>query len=161
MGKQTDWKDAIELLGVVAIVLSLILVAYELRQNTTMMKAQTRDSLTEKQMMFSEWFGTNRYSAEIAVLVNQGQVQPGSPEFLSFQFLVQGIMREWENSFYQYEQGLFEREEFEPRKTRWRKVMSLKSMRDYWATSRDEFSPKFRAELDSIVQHIELNSGVH
>ena len=122
-----------------------------------MMKAQTRDSLTEKQMMFSEWFGTNRYSAETAILVGQGKVQPGSPEFLSFQFLVQGVLREWENSYYQYEQGLFEQEEFEPRKTRWRKILNIKSIRDYWAVSRYEFSPRFRAEIDSIVQLIESN----
>lgn len=63
--KTTSWKDTAELVGIAAIVLGLMLVAYELRQNTLMMRTQTRDSLTEKQMMFSGWVATNEYTAGV------------------------------------------------------------------------------------------------
>jgi hypothetical protein len=42
-----NWKEAAEIVGVIAIVLSLIFVAYELRQNTLMMRAQINQSRTE------------------------------------------------------------------------------------------------------------------
>lgn len=157
MQKSGNWKDIAELVGLVAIVLSLVLVAYELRQNTMMMKAQTRDSLTGKQMMFSEWVATNRYAAEVSVLAEKGELQPGSPEYLSSQFLLQGIFRAYENSFYQYEQGLFELEDFEPRRRRWRQVLARPSVANYWKGNREQYSPNFRAEIDSIVRQLEAN----
>jgi hypothetical protein len=66
-----------------------------------------------------------------------------------------GIFREWENSFYQYEQGLFDESEFEPRRYRWQANMKLPGYREYWARGREAFSPSFRAEIDSIVSEIE------
>ncbi len=38
--KRTNWKDSAELIGLLAIILGLVLVAYEIRQNTQMMRAQ-------------------------------------------------------------------------------------------------------------------------
>jgi hypothetical protein len=66
-----------------------------------------------------------------------------------------GIWREWENSLYQYEQGLFQEEEFAPRRTRWSTNMQFPAARDLWQTTRNEFSPRFRAEIDEIVSEIE------
>jgi len=152
---RSNWKDTAELIGVAAIVLGLVLVAYELRQNTLMMRAQTRDSLTEKQMMFSGWIGTNEYAAQIGFKGSRGELEPGTPDYLAYRFLIHGILREWENSFYQYEQGLFEESEFEPRRFRWKTNMLLPGYRQYWAEGRNAYSPRFRAEIDKIVAEIE------
>jgi hypothetical protein len=151
-----NWRETAELVGIVAIVLSLILVAYELRQNTTVIRAQTRDSMTEKQMLFTDWVATNRYTAEVLTLSGQGKLEPGTPEALSFEFFAQGVVREWENSYYQYEQGLFEAEEFEPRINRWREIISLEQMRAYWTRSSNQFSPRFRAAIDEILRQIDV-----
>jgi len=159
--KSTNWKDIAELVGIVAIVLSLVLVAYELRQNTTVMRAQTRDAMTEKQMMFSDWVATNRYTAEVLTLSGQGKLEPGTPEWLSFEFFAQGVIREWENSYYQYEQGLFDPEEFAPRLVRWRDVISLGPMRAYWSSSREQFSPRFRDEIDAILQQADAEQAAN
>ena len=156
--KSTNWKDTAELIGIAAIVLGLMLVAYELRQNTLMMRAQARDSLTEKQMMFSGWIGTSEYAAGVLSKGTGNQLEPGTPEFYSYGFLLHGIFREWENSFYQYEQGLFDESEFEPRRYRWRTNMRLTGYRDHWANGREAFSPGFRAEIDSIISEIETES---
>ena len=158
--KSTTWKDIAELAGTGAIVLGLVLVAYELRQNTLMMRAQTRDSLTEKQMMFSEWIATSKYAAEVALQGSREGLQPGTPEELSYRFLIHGIIREWENSFYQYEQGLFDQSEFEPRRIRWALNLRLQGYRDYWASARETYSPRFRTEIDRIVAEIEANSSI-
>ena len=153
--KNTDWKDIVELSGIGAIVLSLILVAYEVRQNTLMMRAQTRDSLTEKQMTLNGWMGTSEYTANVALLGGSGELEPGTPEFLSYYPLMTGIMREWENSFYQYEQGLFHDSEFSAREHAWAGFLTIPGVRDYWAYSKENFSPRFRAEIDKIVAETE------
>jgi hypothetical protein len=156
--KSNDWKDTAELIGIAAIVLGLVLVAYELRQNTQMMRAQTRDSLTEKQMMFSGWIGTSEYAANVLLRGTEGQLEPGTPEYYSHGFLLHGIFREWENSFYQYEQGLFDESEFQPRRNRWRVNMALPGYRDFWAGGAEMFAPGFKAEIDAIVAEIDAES---
>ncbi len=153
--KNTDWKDIVELSGIGAIVLSLILVAYEVRQNTLMMRAQTRDSLTEKQMTLNAWMATSEYVANVALLGGRGELEPGTPEWLSYYQLMTGIMREWENSFYQYEQGLFDDSEFSAREHAWTGFLTIPGVRDYWANSRENFSPRFRAKIDKIVAETE------
>lgn len=149
--KNTDWKDIVELCGIGAIVLSLILVAYEVRQNTLMMRAQTRDSLTEKQMTLNSWMATSEYTANVGLLGGRGELKPGTPEDLSYYQLMTGVMREWENSFYQYEQGLFDDSEFSAREHAWAGFLRIPGVMDYWARSRENFSPRFRAEIDRIV----------
>jgi hypothetical protein len=153
--RSIDWKFSMELVGIAAIVLSLVLVAYELRQNTTIMRAQTRDAMTEKQMMFTDWVSTNRYTAEVLTMSGQGKLEPGTPEALSFEFFAQGVIREWENSYYQYEQGLFDPEEFAPRINRWRQIVSLRPMREYWERSHNQFSPRFRDEINNILRQVD------
>ena len=156
--KSTSWKGTADIVGVAAIVLGLMLVAYELRQNTLTLRAQTRDSMTEKQMMFSGWIGTSEYAANVLLRGAEGQLESGTPEYYSYGFLIHGIFREWENSFYQYEQGLFDKSEFEPRRIRWRANMTLPGYRYYWAGSEEMFAPGFRAEIDSIVSEIETEA---
>ena len=45
--KSPDWKDIVELIGIAAIVLGLILVTYELRQNNEQLAEQSRQSVAE------------------------------------------------------------------------------------------------------------------
>ena len=67
-----------------------------------------------------------------------------------FVSLATGILREYENSHYQYERGLFTPEEFEVRVVHWRTTVSSPGFRAIWEASRETFSPSFRAEIDRI-----------
>ena len=141
----------------ISVVVGIIFLGFELRQNTRAIQAQTRDSITEKQMTYLGWRAT---SPELAALV--GRVSStGTTDGLSdgesqqFNAYLAGQFREWENSFYQYEQGLFTQGEYEARRERWRAQMSDRTdsgaYRDLWASARDQFAPNFRAEIDQIV----------
>jgi hypothetical protein len=153
--KSTTWKDIAELGGMVAIVSSLVLVGYEVRQNTLMMRAQTRDSITEKQMTLNSWIATNEYTANIAFRGGRGELEPGTPEAISFDQLVTGVFREWENSLYQYEQGLFDQPEFDARKRAWSVFLVVPGVRGYWKKRRTNFSPRFIVVIDEIVSEAE------
>ena len=149
------WKEAIEIAGIFTIVLSLILVAYELRQNTMMMRAQTRDSITEKQMTLNSWIATNEYTADIAYRGGRGLIEPGTPDGIAFDQLLTGVFREWENSLYQYDQGLFAEPEFAARKESWSVFLRVHGVRAHWERRRKNFSPSFRAEIDRVIEDIE------
>jgi len=144
-----------ERLAVVAnlsVVVGIILVAAELRQNTRAVQGQIRDSITEKQMVFAGWIGTNPQAADVFERGREGGYSLLAPgEETQFTFLVGALLREWENSSYQYEQGLFTEEEFSARKRRWESNLAQPGIREYWASNQESFASTFRAEVDSII----------
>ncbi len=147
--KVSDW---INLLSSIAVIMGIIFLGMEVRQNTNMMRSQTRDSISAKQMMFSEWVTNEMALAVTIAKVNAGvPLEPG--ERVMQAYFMAGNWREWENSYYQFQQGLFDRTEFEPRMDRWRSSMRVKSIRDLWASSRENYAPAFRAEVDKIVEY--------
>lgn len=147
MKKNIEWMN---LSASIAVILGIVFLGLEIRQNTEMMKSQTRDSISEKQMMFSEWVATESELAEAISKANSGQVMTPA-EGVQYAYFLAGVWREWENSYYQFQQGLFERDEFEPRMNRWHDMMRTKLVRDSWVATRMNYSPGFRDEVDLIV----------
>ena len=149
--RNVDWMN---LSASIAVILGIVFLGMEIRQNTNMMRSQTRDSISEKQMMFSEWVATEMDLAETIAKANAGQpLEPG--ERVMHAYFLAGVWREWENSHYQFEQGLFDRDEFEPRMQRWRETMISPSIRQSWKLTRMNYSPSFRTEVDAIVAEAE------
>src|SRR5690606_3402123 len=119
----------------IAVILGIVFLGLEIRQNTEMMRSQTRDAISEKQMMFSEWVVTEPELANVLAKVAANEPLEGGERFMHAYFLA-GIWREWENSYYQYQQELFDREEFEPRMARWRAQMRQPAARQSWIATR-------------------------
>ncbi len=144
----TNWLN---LATSIAVIMGILFLGVEIRQNTEMMKSQTRDSISEKQMMFSEWVATEADLSNTLAKVNANlPLEPG--ERMMHAYFLAGVWREWENSYYQYQQGLFDRDEFEPRLTRWRATMRNEMVRSIWVATRQNYSPSFRVVVDSIIE---------
>jgi len=143
-----------ERLAVVAnlsVVVGIVLVAAELRQNTRAIQGQIRDSITEKQMTFAGWIGTNPQTADVFERGREGYGHLAESEMTQFTFLAGAMLREWENTSYQYEQGLFTEEEFSARMARWESNLVRPGIQEYWARNQESFASRFRAQIDSIV----------
>ena len=109
-------NERLTLIANLSVVAGIIFLAVERKQNTQAIQAQTRDSITEKQMTWAGWIATNRETAEVFVRGTQGTAAEMDPaERVMLTLLIGGQMREFENSHYQYEQGLFTPEEYEAR----------------------------------------------
>ena len=148
-------NERLTLVANLSVVAGIVFLAVEMRQNTEAIQAQTRDSLTEKQMEFSGWIATSRDLAEVFTRGTTGSPDMDAADQAMFVFFTHGIFREWENSHYQYERGLFTEEEFEARVERWRQSMTSLGYQQYWAGQRETFAPSFRAEIDLIVAEVE------
>jgi hypothetical protein len=145
-----------------AVIAGIVFLAAEVRQNTKAIRAQTRDAITEKQMEYYGWVATNPELARVFTKGNRlgrSELDGESGEVMMYLYAVHGILREYENSYYQYQQGLFSDEEFEVRLERWRVGMATKGWRDVWAGGRLGYSPDFRAEIDRIVLETEISEG--
>lgn len=155
MKKDIEWMN---LSASIAVILGIVFLGLEIRQNTEMMKSQTRDSISEKQMMFSEWVATESDLALAISKANAGQAMTPA-EGVQYAYFLAGVWREWENSYYQFQEGLFERDEFEPRMNRWHDMMRTKLVRDSWVATRMNYSPGFREEVDRIVGSFNVNTA--
>ena len=152
MKKVENWVNIAASVGVI---LGILFLGLEIRQNTEMMHSQARDAITEKQMMFSEWVTTEPEMAVAIVAAGDG-LQNMSPEHsMMYLYFLAGVWREWENSYYQYQHGLFDLEEFEPRMLRWRSQMEAQAARSQWAVTRMWYAPRFRAVVDDYLAEIE------
>ena len=156
MSKASDW---VNWSASVAVILGIVFLGMEINQNTEMMKSQTRDSISEKQMMFSEWVATEIELAETIAKATAGQALTPA-EGVQYAYFLAGVWREWENSYYQFQQGLFDRDEFEPRMNRWHDMMRTKLVRDSWLSTRMNYAPSFRTEVDRIVSSIDATAEV-
>jgi phage protein U len=152
--KASDWMN---LSASIAVILGIVFLGLEISQNTEMMKSQTRDSISEKQMMFSEWVATEIDLAETIAAATAGETL-SSGQAVQYGYFLAGVWREWENSYYQFQQGLFDRDEFEPRMNRWHEMMRTKIVRDTWVATRMNYSPAFRVEVDRIVNSYEAGA---
>ena len=156
MAKASDWMNWS---ASAAVILGIVFLGLEIRQNTEMMKSQTRDSISEKQMMFSEWVATEIDLAETIAKATAGQAMSPA-EGVQYAYFLAGVWREWENSYYQFQQGLFDRDEFEPRMNRWHDMMRTKLVRDSWLSTRMNYAPGFREEVDRIVSALDPSAAV-
>jgi hypothetical protein len=154
MSKLERW---LTLVANLSVVVGIVFLAVQMRQNTEAIQAQTRDAMTEKEMMFSEWIGTNPEAAAVFGRgTSLGMSGLDGPDAQMFRFLAPGNLREWENSYYKYEQGLFADAECQARATTWESVMQINAgYRELWATNREQVAPSFRAEIDRIVAEVE------
>jgi hypothetical protein len=135
----------------VGVILGILFLALEIRQNTEMMRSQARDAITDKQMMLSEWVTTEPEMAVALAQAGSGLENMTPEHRIMYGYFLAGVWREWENSYYQYQEGLFDSREFQPRMERWRSQMTTPAARTTWAGSRLWYSPDFRAVVDSVT----------
>lgn len=153
MKRFNDW---LALLANVAVVAGIVFLGLELRQNTTAVMAQTRDSIAEKEMEYYGWLATNADLASIAVSATTVGVEALSEtEKRMWIGFTSAVFREWENANYQYRAGLFTEDEYEGRLSNMRNLMKLPGFQWAWASQRSKFSHAFRDMLDVMVEATE------
>lgn len=62
----------------------------------------------------------------------------------------------WENEFYQYQVGLYDSDEFEPKTIVWRRQIAIASTEAVWRRREDSFAPNFRNYLNGIIAEMPL-----
>jgi hypothetical protein len=144
---------SLALLANIGVIAGIVFLAVEIRQNTEMLRSQTRDSITEKQLALFGWMATSTENSRIRAQGNRSELDPDSPEAAQYDWMIAGTLRLWENEWYQYQRGLFEPEEFEPRINIWRAVVNNPGFKRHWeATQGNAFSPGFSALITSLIE---------
>lgn len=149
-------NQLLTLLANVGVIAGIVFLALEVQQNTSMMQAQTRDSISDKLIDWQLSLANDEYTAQTFATGNLAEGFESTAQEVSYYMLVSSNFRIWENEYYQYSKGLYEEAEFAPRLTRWKET-TLREDTDYeriWCLRRESFSQDFQAIMDSWIQEI-------
>ena len=139
----------VQIVATVGVVVGLILVAVELRQNTETTRAQTRAEISQAIV------GLIEREADPRVLEARLKQERGDEllpeERLLLSNLANATFRVWENSYYQYTKQLFDDAEFAADLQVWGELMREPIEAALWAETRHTYSPGMRRVIDSIV----------
>ena len=151
--KPSTINESVSIIGNIGVIDSIVFLGLEMRQNTSMIKSQTRDAMTEKQMQFFEALVENEEIAEIWGTASESRddLVSDPTNLRRWQFYWMTQLRMWENEWYQYQQGLFEAEEFESRLALYERISTQPIYADHWNSISYSFAPSFRQLIDGMI----------
>lgn len=149
------WREYAEIAGIAALVISLLLVVFELRQNTNALQGATTDAISERQQFELYW------SSELApVFVKAIR----TPEQLTAAETWQ--LSEWhtaaiaarQNEFLQYTLGLINEAEWRTTEGVIQLMFSFKWSQDWWRAYREvPWNGDFIRRVDELVENNEFD----
>lgn len=134
-----------EIVGAVAVVVSLIYVAAQIRQNTRMMRSTAKQSLTETTQQFL--YMAIEKSEDWYKLVSGGEASTPE-EDARMALIVRAMLRGFESQCYHYETGLLEEEEWQALRNTIRFGCRLPGASKYY----EELKPQMSARLIKVVE---------
>ena len=135
----------------IGVLIGIILLIVEINQNREMVRAQTRNAISQQLSARLLTVAANSQLASVQHRAEVGEKLTAEEEHQYFVYWVAN-MRDWENIHYQYLHGMFDDDEFEAERTTWRWLInSNMAFARNWCLTRNNYSPRFVAELESLL----------
>ena len=149
-----DYALAAEIIGAVAVVISLIYVGISVNQHTNAVQVANHQALVAMDQDSADWFKDPDFAAayliaskDIGKLSDVQRIQVGS--------FVAGKLNAWEYAFLTHENGMMADNIWQGWDGHYRTVLKQSGGRWFWNAERESFSPAFREFVDSIVADME------
>ena len=142
-------RIVVEIISVIAIILSLVFLGLEVNQSNTLAKASIRQSLNETHMkvyemrMDKDAITRAHYKSDNNLPLDKYE-QYMMIQFQTFNF------RDFDNSFYQYRIGLFDENNWQAYRRIIKKLLEDKHVKTMLTLNISDFSKEFQDELKSI-----------
>ena len=146
--KNASWRGTAELIGLVAVVLSLLLVAYEVRQSNRIAQATTTYEIGRDVNSFNELGYSSGEFAELLVGLTKNDFQPTEIQALQARLLAHRFINIWTVQETAYRNGLLTDEQFEATKTDVQTVMNA------FPGLREDWDSVFEAQPQMVNQEV-------
>jgi len=148
-----------EFVGAIAVVVTLIYLAFQMRQNTNALKLNTAASVTEElQEMFS-LLASNQELSEIFVTAARESTLQGA-ERVRFNTFIHNLVRVYENAFLQWRAGVIDPAHWEGMARMMIDVTSMAAFQTYWLDRKHWLSHDFQEYMESEVVSAPPKTGV-
>ena len=140
-----------EIIGAIAVVVTLIYLAVQVRQSTKSIQSSTLQANT------GVWTSLFSSLADKDVAAAYAVGMSGAPDIKPIQYtqfflMCRAMFVAFENQFYQYRQGTLDEETYLGyARAISTQLMSMPGFRVWWAQSRDVFSPSFVEHIDVMI----------
>ncbi len=149
---KSSWKETAELIGILAIVASLIALVMELRQTQSSLSAQTYQARAIDAIGELLYIADSEYLAPILMTTDFGAdyeavANLSAGDHLRLSQYLRARMIDWDNEHYQYQNGFMDADFFEATTTR-----SVKKWAPVWrAIGLTEGREEFRKYVDRVL----------
>mgnify|MGYP000999625649 CR=1 FL=1 len=144
-------RFVIEIISVIAIVLSLIFLGLEVNQSNTLAKASIRQSLNETDMDVYEMRMDKEVITRAFYKIDNNLPLDEYEEYMIILFQTFNF-RDFDNSFYQYRIGLFDENNWQAYRRIIKKLLEDKYVKIMLQNNNSDFSAEFQDELKSIME---------
>ncbi len=141
-----------EIVGAAAVVVSLLYLAIQMRQNANAVKASNRDSMANYN---TQTLLAVAGDAELASIFRRGQVDPSlldDDEAFRFDVLLYAIFDHWETFHSHWRLGALSADDWEKWETIIGFYMAQKGAQNFWEKFSQNYSSSFRDYVNSVEQ---------
>ena len=146
--RSDNWKSTAEFVGIAAIVLSLVMVSYELRQSTAV---ATATAIFDVNTIFDESYRTRAQNRELDELIEKGHSNPedlSERERSQFRAWLRADMNVAEATWFYQDRGIIPEEGFEGFMESVCSHVGSPGGTKYWEKEARFFAAGFRQSID-------------
>ena len=150
-------KDYAEIIGIGAVVASLLMLTYELRQNTIASQQSAAATYSETWRDIELFISGSPEITKILLTAIRGERdQLTEDELFRLDLLYRSIFRSWQNSYLQYRAGSLPEEIWNAEFKFMSELIRIeKGMQSYWQYEKGLYSDAFIELFDSFIPDIE------
>ena len=147
--KLQEWALVAEIVGAVAVVVSLIYVGVSVRQNTDAILVSNHQSIVAMDIERNTWYRDLEFAA-VYELALQDYEQLSPPQLRQFRTFVADTFNTWEYGFITHSRGMMDDVIWGGWEHYYRNELNKESYQWFWDTAKMGFSEEFRIYVDSI-----------
>jgi hypothetical protein len=149
-----DW-DAIgavgEVAGAAGVIITLVYLAIQIRQNTKAIRLNTTSSTNEGFRSQAALIGS---SIQVAEVYRMGLMEPEKlnlAEGVQFYALLHNQVRGYEEAFYQHTEGALDKRVWAGMHGQMLNTSTLPGFKVYWQDRRDWYSSSFQSQVENVL----------
>ena len=146
-----DSKVIIEVASTGAVLLGLIFVGLELKQNTEAVESQTSQGLLELANQANNQIASDQQLAKLILRVNKGVDVLDELEALQYGRFVHSEMNIWEHAFFSHENGTMHSDLWNGYDMAYRRFFCEAWSKGVWRKIEGGFSEQFKAHVNKIT----------
>ena len=158
--KPIDWKDIAELVGITAIVASLIFVGLQMKQSHEIALADIYQARTTMVVEWGNDLASNRLALSAFIKQDAGRIDEIEPlELRAVFFKNYGDLMMLENSHYQFSLGFLPQEHWDRARRNLKSRLTEPLFRQLLSKVLPNMQSSFRAEIEAIQREIASEPG--
>ena len=145
-----------EVVAASGVIITLIYLAFQVRQNTSALKVSTHQDLVSNQIAAMDLVGGNPQVAELLVRADEAYDEMTAAERKQYSFYCLSMFNVFQSARFNYEAGLLNEEIWKAWVRGYASVLvTSPGVRKEWAGLRELYTPNIRAVVDDIIAQAE------